>query len=116
MAQTLPLLRTMDKDGPQAYYRESFRQVLEEHIPWFIANGFVHVMTAEPYQAVAAEFDFYSLLTDLKVPIQQNWIILRLNGMTAPHEYRAERTAIYIPDFNVIERMRANHQTIHRIA
>lgn len=115
MAYGSPLASEMEHDGPSIYYDETFRNMIEFHLDWLRTR--VSTVTAQvPGNLLLRhEYNFYGLLYELKIPAHLHWIILRLNGLTDPHEYRSHMTQIYIPDNADINTLRTTFSTVHKI-
>lgn len=97
--------------GDDVYYKDDFRQVVEDHL-YVIRNDRKYtVESIEPMRAYKYAHDFYGLLQDLKVPMQYHWASLRLNGLTSPEDYDGHSGTIMIVDPDVIEQLLATHET-----
>lgn len=114
MSTIVPLRSTMSHDGPSIYYTPAFRVMLEAHIPYFKQGRRSSYVSIDPSVAYKYEYDFYALLTSLKIPKYHQWFVMRLNGMTSPEQFRAEKLGLYIPDFEILDRLRTNHATLAR--
>mgnify|MGYP001325834188 CR=1 FL=1 len=110
-----PLYRSMSSDGPAAYYSADMRVMLELHIPYLLANQRSTLIPIDPNDAHRYEYDLAGLLLKYSVPAQLHWIVMRLNNMTSPIEFTSAVTGLYIPDPNVIERLKSIQTTIHRM-
>lgn len=102
--------------GPNIYYDDSFRNVLEDHL-WYLKNhASTNVLSIEPIKAYKYEYDLYGLLNSYSINMNLHWIIMRLNNMTDPTEVTRDLKMLLIPDIRVIEQIRQSHMTTRRIA
>lgn len=116
MAKALLRLRdSLQVDGPDVFYDQTFRDVLEMHIPYFRAN-YTHSLTVETPAAQRHQGDFQGLLIELGVAPRYHWFTMRLNGLHNPTEYDKEMLTVLIPEFSAIETLKTRHRTQHKVA
>lgn len=104
----------MVNEGTANYYTDDFRNVMEDFMTVFRTSPTTQVMTIDPGDAVRYEFDFYGLLTYLKVPMQYHYTIMRVNKMTSPTDYRSRMVSFLMPDQTEISRIAQTEQTTTR--
>lgn len=97
------------------YYRKDFREVIEYHLPNLRARSVTATISINPDDAYAYEYDLYGLLAKLGYADELHWIVMRLNGYTAPHEYRADHLTLMMPAVSDIEKIVRGFQTVHTI-
>lgn len=111
MGKAISLHKRMSLDGPSIYYTESYRTMMEAHIPYFLTNGRSTRVVVDASVAYQYEHDFSALLATYSLPRYLHWFVMRLNGLTSPLDYRADMLEILVPDLEVVERLRTNHTT-----
>lgn len=109
------LTQSMSNEGPAVYYTPGIRLMLELHIPYLLSNQRSTLIPVDPHDAHKYEYDLNGLLLSYSIPTQLHWIVMRINDMTSPIEFTMEKTSLWIPDPNVIERLKTMHSTIHRM-
>lgn len=107
-----PLQNAMTQDGPSIFYTEHLRHELEMNIEILKNGNEAYTLNIEPNNAFVYEGDLYGLLKTKKIPEQYHWITGRVNGYSSTLDYRADRTTLIIPDFTIIERIKATHTTL----
>lgn len=106
------LLRGTDE---LTYYDQSFRNVLEDHMTFLKTHPATVSRQVDSSLAYRYEYDFYGLLTFFGVSVHLHWLIMRMADMTNPMESTRGLTYFLVPDPDVVERMRSNHEMSHRI-
>lgn len=101
--------------GPSIYYDSAFRNVLEDHMTYLREHPQTMQLAVEPTQAYRFEADLFGLLSYYNVPVQFQWIVMRMNKMTSPTDAHPEITLLLVPDHNVIEHIQQSHKTKRRI-
>lgn len=107
------LLRDM---GGEITYSEEFKQVLEDHISVIQADPTTEVVEIEPQVAYANEGDLTAVLDHYNMPMEQHWLIMRVNGMTSPQEFRAETRTLLFPSTTTFDSILSGFRTDQKIA
>lgn len=84
----------MVADGASAYYTSVARNVLEDFMSDLRASSSTQEIIIEPGIALRYEFDFYGLLTELKIPANLHWITMRVNKYNSPMEYQRKNGSV----------------------
>jgi hypothetical protein len=116
MATQTALRNTLIQDGPAIFYDAGFRNVIEDHLEILKTKGQIQNVPIDPHDAYKFEYDFYALLAKHAVPAHMHWIVLRVNDMTTPTEFRSDRLTLLVPDSAQIEKIKSTHTTIHKIS
>lgn len=101
----------MRADGPSTFYSPVARQVLEDFMTTLRTSTGTKEITIDPGIALQFEYDLYGLLTHLNIPNQMHYVIMRVNGMTSPAEYRRTNgeligmTGLWLPDQTEVNRI-----------
>lgn len=111
----VPVQQYLNKDGDSVYYENAFLRVIEEHIPYLRKQETVQVLSIADSTANAYDHDLYGVLTSSSIPVIYHWVIMRLNNLTSPFEYRAEMVSLLLPDFNEIEKIKTRYQSTQSI-
>lgn len=95
--------------GPDIFYDDSFRLVLEDHLELIKKNKHLETINIIPHLTYKFERDIYGLLNELNYPRNYHWIIMRVNGYHNPSELKSDVTQLLIPNFQQIENLRKVH-------
>jgi len=107
MATATPLEETLTDDGPEIYYTEKFRAMIEANLVYLRNGGNVYTIPIDADKAYRYEYNFYGLLREMNVVKHLYWIVMRVNGLTDPMEFQRDASILWIPDINLIERLKA---------
>jgi hypothetical protein len=107
MATASPLENSLTDDGPLVFYTEKFRAMIEANLNYLRSAGQFYTVPIDPDKAYRYEYNFYGLLRELSVPKHLLWIVMRVNGLTDPSEFQRDASLLWIPDVNVIDRLKA---------
>ena len=105
----------MKSDGPEIYYLDDFRNVLEDHMSYLRTHPATTTIQVEPMVAFKFEYDFYGLLQALNVSPHLHWVVLRMNLLTGSTDYRRDMLYLWLPDFTVVEHIRQSHMSTRKI-
>jgi hypothetical protein len=97
--------------GDDTYYEDNFRNAMEDRLLGLIADGTNKTITTDGATALANKYDFYSLLTDLSIPMQYHFAILRMNGYRSPSDYLGDLTSIVVPAYMRVDTINTLQQT-----
>jgi hypothetical protein len=114
----MPIDDLMLDPGPTIYYNDEFRRVLEDHMTVLRTSAGTRIIDIDAGTAYKFEADFYGLLVQLNVPLHLHWVVLRVNNMTNPSEFKVPRTEgieLRIPDPNAIGQILQSHRTTRKI-
>lgn len=97
---------------------ESFKTVIEDHLNVLkMPQNIMEVKNVSPVDANRFEYDFYGLLRVLNVPVQYQWIVMRVNDLMSPSDYRRHMQHVKIPNTEIISGLLEYHnQVIKRSA
>jgi len=107
----MTLAKRIPDEGDSIYYSESWRTMIECHLPILLARPDNTVRNIAPYNALRYEGDLMGLLVEEKFAPQYHWIIMRMNGFNSPEDYRLEKMQLVIPNFNMVEMLTNIHRT-----
>ncbi len=110
-----PLHESLTGDGVNTFYSEELRVAFEQHIPFLLSGNRSTLIDIKPIMAYQNEYDFNSLLLALQIPYYAHWITMRLNGLTHPSEYTRDMLKIFLPDFELLEKIKSLEMTILRV-
>lgn len=108
---TMSVNAKMASEGDAVYYSAGWKLTVETHLNYIkevSANNVVGIIPADAYKY---EADLFGLLQKLRVETRYHWVVMRLNDMTSPNQFRVDRTFLLLPDYQVLERLRQVHQT-----
>lgn len=95
--------------GPNVFYDNDFRIVLETHMEWLRNHPSTTTMSLDVGQAHKNQYDLYGLLSDLRVPKENHWATMRLNGYTNHTQFDEGVDVLLIPDPGLITNLASNY-------
>lgn len=104
---------TMTDSGPDHYYDPRFHKIIEDNIAIIRTGVSTNTLALKTYHAELYKGQFYSLLTEYRIPVYLHWITLRLNNLTSPHDYAGSLT-ILLPDFTIVENLLNTFRTRYK--
>ena len=108
----MPIAQLMVDPGAAIYYDPDFRRVLETHMGLLRTASSTTTATIEPQDGYKYEYDFYGYLQFQGVSESLHWVILRMNDMIDPKEFRVDRSVILIPAADAVDSIRKLHMTV----
>lgn len=87
----------MQDSGADIFYDDAFRRSVEDHLPYLKSLKVNQVINVEPMQAYKYAGDFFALLTSLNIPMKYHWIVMRLNDMLSPQDYKDTQLEFIYP-------------------
>lgn len=108
------LRERLQNPGPDIWYDPKFMAVIEQHLS-IIKKEKSETLSLDPAKAETFVSDFFGLLKSLGVAPQYWYATLRLSGLKSPTDFTPGTLVIRIPDFQYLETLRQQYQTIHRI-
>ena len=73
--------------GDTGYSSPSFRRIIEDHLEWLRIHPLTETRFVKAIDAHKAQGDFNRLLHIMRIPADQWWIVMRLNGYANPIDY-----------------------------
>lgn len=95
MVSTIDKLMTHSTDA--FFHTKEYKEMIEDHLTDIRKDVNSIEINIENKLAGASDGDFYTLLDLYKINPNHYWLILRVNDMTSPFEYRNNRENIRIP-------------------
>ena len=92
-------------EGPKVFYKESFRNLLEEHLSYLKDESTVEEVVIEPNLLNKFKHNFYGYLNVKNIPRQYHWIVMRMNNMHSSSDFNTTMRTFIMPDINTIENM-----------
>lgn len=93
------------------YFEDDFTLLVETHLDWLKRHPQTQVLTVDPHATFKYAYDFYGYLFEAGVPAQLHWTIMRVNGLTAPHEFDRTFTQMVVPSVSAINTLRQLYLT-----
>lgn len=106
----------MPDDGPAVMYEESFRRVLEDHMSYLRDHPQTELVDIKNQVANKHHGDFVGVLHWYGLPKHLHWVVMRVNGLTSPSQYKSSITQIHVPSNGIIERLIKVHRANHKIS
>ena|SRR5437764_7121095 len=98
------------------YYDVGFRTVLEDHLTYFRNHPQTATMAVLSHHREVYEFDFYGLLTEMKIPVELHYVTMRLAGLTSPTDPFKDLEIITVPDATVVSKRLQAYKSKKRIS
>lgn len=102
--------------GPDVYYSDKFRDVLEDHMTYLRTHPETGMTVITPGEANQWQGDFFGLLQDKGRPAHLHWLIMRMNGYTSPLQFTSDMIAFIEPNPAVVDRIRQASASAARIS
>jgi len=109
---TISLLSKAIPDGGSIYYQQAWRDNVEFHLPYLLADAGTSSFTVTPSDTVKYTFDFFGLLQAYGRPVNLHYIIMRMNGLKSPTDYDGSFSTIVMPSSTTVQRLVAVYQAI----
>ena len=103
----------MTDAGPQVYYSEGLRDVLEDHMTYLRTHPKTQVLSVTPIQAHKYEHDLTGLLNLLGVPMPIHWTVMRMNGLNTLTEVPADLAQLLIPDLREVSMIQQSYSSVN---
>lgn len=111
---TMSVMNQMLGPGPQFYYTEEWRLLVETHLTWLRSQTVSDSVIIDHQLAYKYEGDLYGALVELGIPEYLHFTILRMNGLVTPVDFPAEPVILMVPTREVIQQLAALAQTRQR--
>lgn len=102
---TMSVLGLLTNSGPDFYYTPEWRKLVEDHLQWLRNNAEMDVVTIDDHLGYKYRGDFDGALLELGVPVERQWVALRVNGMTNSTEYDGTGGTVMIPTIETLNRL-----------
>jgi hypothetical protein len=93
----------------------NFKNVLEDHLSWFINHPNTSVIPVTAHQIEVYDFDWIGLLQNLKIPSDLHWLVIRMNDGMSLTDVPSLLRALKVPDYNVVQNLVILHTSTKRI-
>lgn len=107
----MDILNLAYKDGPTVYYDAAFRAVLEDHMTYLRGHQDTTLQQLEPHVVNKWRGDLFGFLTTINIPAHYQWLIMRMNSMSAPTDFDTNVETLLIPSPSEVEKIKAIHLT-----
>lgn len=111
---TMSINGLMQPAGADLFYSQPWHLVVETHLNWLKTRNGVRVLEIEAQDGYKYEADLNGLLSQYQQPPEFHWIIMRMNDMTSPSEYRGDRLQLLIPDRGSVDAIRSVFTTSNK--
>lgn len=99
-------INAMVQAGPDIYYDEAFRRVLEDHMTYLRNLPSTSKLDVEGIDVIRYQADFFGLLAKLGVPLYLHWVVLRMTGLSSPAKIPDDLSYVLLPDEAEITRLK----------
>jgi hypothetical protein len=96
------------ENGDLGFTSEGFRQIVEDHLVYFRSKDST-VIQLEPHDEYMYIGDLFGLLTKLNFEVALHWIIMRVNNLTSPIDYKGDLQYLIIPQKNKLNILLARY-------
>lgn len=111
----MPIEAYLLESGPNIFYDEAFRSVLEDHLNFLRTHSTTTAVVVTEGEAYKFEADLYGLLSEIKIPRHLHYATMRINDYTSPLTIRANLSQLLIPDETLLTQIAQTHQTTHKL-
>ena len=99
----MQLQQLEDDAGPDNYYSEDFRHILESHKTYLKGLKGTIPFSFETFYAGKHVGDLWGLLDDLGFAKKYHYAIMLINEYLTPFELTAETNVLLVPDFSAVD-------------
>lgn len=92
----------MGPNVPDRYFSDEFNRVIEYHLDYLRNAPGGRSVTLDLGVSLSFDRNFYGVLAHLNIPREFWWIMLRVNDLENPFDYRYTNNTIIVPDRNAI--------------
>ncbi len=92
-----------------------FKNVLEDHLSWFIDHPNTNVFPVTAHQIEVYDFDWIGLLRNLNIQSDLHWLVIRMNGGKSLTDVPASLRALKVPDYDVVQNLVMLNSSTKRI-
>lgn len=110
----MPINTLMSEEATKLSYDQTYRRMLETHLPLLRKAGSTLSQLVEPYEAYRYQGDLYGYLSHKRVPRELHWLIMRLNDFNAPTDFHSEVRFLLAPSPDIISQIRTTYMTIEK--
>ncbi len=96
----------IDDEGPDVFYDEKFRAVIEAHIDFLKTHKETKVIYLDPNIVYKYEFDMYGLMKYYSISPYLHWIILRMNDLYSMTNFPKDIAQLIVPSESAINHIR----------
>jgi hypothetical protein len=89
--------------GNPTYYDKNFLLHMESHFTYLASRDGAKQYPVDPHTAYKYRGDFYGLLDTMRIPRQYHSIVMRLNHLSCPGDFKADMESVLIPDLKEID-------------
>jgi hypothetical protein len=97
--------------GDNLFYNPSFCRYLETYLPFLRSHPKTVQITIDPHDVYKYEGDFYGLLSKNGIAHENHWLVMRVNDIKSPAAVPLELGMLWIPDLNLVSRIRQLYNT-----
>lgn len=103
MRTSLSIMSSLQIPKTLTTYQPKVIQKLEDYKTFLVNDPTTRVEVIDNQLANKYKGDFYGLLLSLGISLNYHWIIMRMNGLASPEDYKGTELLICIPSTSVID-------------
>lgn len=115
MSSNLTLSEKLMSVGDSDFSNESFRLLLEDHLPNIKQSENAQYLDIDPSEAFHYKNNFYGLLSAMRIEQKYHWIIMRVNGIESSLRFDGNLAKLLHPDLNMIDSLYGTWRTKYRV-
>lgn len=108
---TMPLVADIPSEGAAIYYDPGWMRMIETHLNWLLSRQDNELITIAEGTAYKYEGDFFGLMAEINVMPAYWFLLMRMNGMMAPTDYRLEMQTLLKPTFSNVDNLTSVYRT-----
>lgn len=95
----------MIDQGNSLYHSAEFMRYIDNHVNYLKENG-ASVVDVDPGLVYKFEYNFFSLLVELKYNFEDHMVLLLVNGFKSPTDMTREFKSIVVPNPEVLTNLK----------
>lgn len=101
------LMKTSDD---QSFFERDFQIILESHIPHLLSLESTFTQVIDERISFKYEGDFFGLMNEMGILSRYHFIMMRVNNLRCPGDYKRTNNVITILDFQEIDLLNSIYQ------
>jgi len=107
------LSNLMRPSGMAHFKTADYHNYIEDNLTFLRSHAATERHELDPAVVERYLYDFTGLLTkELQIPLEDQWVVLRMNGFTHYDQLDSEVTSLLIPDREVLKRLKQLYRTV----
>lgn len=105
-------LNSLMPSAPALYtLTDEYKAYIESIVPILKTTGTIKNIVIPPESGYLYRFDLTSFLLDNSVPLEDHYLVMRMNELTSIHQIDENLNALIVPDQQLLNRLKQVYRT-----